>query len=419
MRRLLATAVLSVACFGVAPAAADGTDSTAVAGNGSLTVENLAADALIVTGRAGLVPAGTQRIGWAGETGAGHVDIAVAPGSSHSVFLHTVAGQVAATVVTDALRHPGVDRVGVRLVNLGDIVLRLDLPAATPVPPRSAGPFLAVAPATGVRVGVPGKKPFDAVAADAAPGSVLSVVAVEGRDGAVRTVVTAAGTNLVPPTEPIRTGDEGSAWGALVAVAVLCLMSVLFLRRGRPVAVVAMAGLALTGCGTAYPAVSSPSGAGRPAPASARAPAPSVAEPVTLVWRGKDIPVRPTGLRGGEVVTVDDNRQAGWYGQSAKPGAQGTALVIAHDRWGGAPAAFTDLGAARPGDQAVVDRADGSRVTFVVDRVATVARTVLPTRFPELFRPTAVGVARLVLVTCAAGPAEEANVVVELSAAIP
>jgi hypothetical protein len=138
--------------------------------------------------------------------------------------------------------------------------------------------------------------------------------------------------------------------------------------------------------------------------------------PVALGWRGRSIPVRETGVVAGSVITVDDTVHAGWYDWTARPGGQGTALVVAHDVWTGRPAAFHDLARAEPGDTALVDRADGSRVVFTVDRVSTVVRTELPAHFPALFRPTASGVARLVLITCTTGADPVRNVVVELSA---
>jgi hypothetical protein len=417
MLGMATTAALALVVLGAVPATAD-------PGNGALTVTNYAGGGLSVTGPTGRVPAGTHRIGWDG----GHVDVPVRPGESRSVFLHRAAGSVAAAVVTDELRHPGADRVGVRLVNLADETLRLALPGATAVPPGTAGAFVSVVPDAEVAVegvearrGEPGGTPRGGAAAapgmvfaNAAPGAALSVVAVVDRDGtlALHTTVSASGPDFVLPTEPIETGDRLAVTGgerpAVAGIGVLALLCLGGGARRRAIAVFAVATLALTGCAVAYSAEESPTES--PSVVSAQLP------PVSLGWRGRNIPVRKVGVLAGSVVTVDDTVHAGWYDWTAHPGGQGTALVVAHDAWAGRPAAFHDLAVALPGDDVLVDRVDGSRVVFVVDRVSTVVRTELPARFPELFRPTAPGVARLVLVTCVTGRDPAQNVVVELSA---
>jgi hypothetical protein len=427
MLAMVTMVALGLVFLSAVPASAD-------PGNGSLTVTNYAGGGLAVSGRTGLVPAGVHRIRWTG----GHVDVPVRPGESRSVFLHLgPEAVVAATVVTDELRHPGADRVGVRLVNLADETLRLALPGAAAVAPRTAGTFVPVAPDAEIGVrheedttrrggsevtprgGVTAS--LGAVFVNAAPGAAQSVVAVRGRDDVIRlhTVVTAAGPDFVLPTEPIETGGlRGTDDGRLAvtgherpAVAGLGVLALLCLSGGarrRAIAVFAAAALALTGCSVAYSA--------RDTPTESPAVLASVLPPVALGWRGRNIPVREVGVLAGSVITVDDTVHAGWYDWTAHPGGQGTALIVAHDVWADRPAAFRDLGAAKPGDSALVERSDGSRVAFVVDRVSTVVRTALPARFPELFRPTAAGVARLVLVTCTTGRDPVQNVVVELSA---
>jgi hypothetical protein len=411
MRRWLVLGTLALTLWGA------GVPADAATGNGSLTIANLVED-LTVTGDHGLVPAGRHRVAWHGEAGDGRVDVTVGTGESRSVFLYADATGVAATVLTDALVHPGKGRIGVRLVNLGQQAMRLDGVGA-PVAPGAAGPFHPVAPGTSVAVGLPGQAPFDHAEVDAEPGTAVSVIALGDQDGAVslHTVVTALGPNTALPTREIRTGDQARAptWAVLVIVAA----SLLAARGRRLVAMLVMTGLVLSGCTAATSGTETASTTALPTTPPSPEPRQLPAKPVRLLWHGRDIPVRTVDLdEQGGVTTVDDTLHAAWYNQSARPGAEGTALIIAHVSWGGRPAAFTDLATARPGEAVEVGLADHTTVTFTVDRIGTVPRVLLTERFAELFRPTAAGVSRLVLVTCTTGRQPVENVVVELSAGI-
>lgn len=69
----------------------------------------------------------------------------------------------------------------------------------------------------------------------------------------------------------------------------------------------------------------------------------------------------------------------GWYDGSPAPGRLGPAVLAAHVDWEGQPGAFYGLRELRGGDTVVIDRADGTVVTFVVDRVEEHPKGDFPT----------------------------------------
>ena len=69
----------------------------------------------------------------------------------------------------------------------------------------------------------------------------------------------------------------------------------------------------------------------------------------------------------------------GWYHGSPTPGQRGPAVLAGHVDWEGRPGAFYGLRELRSGDTVVVDRADGSVATFVVDRVEEHRKDDFPT----------------------------------------
>jgi hypothetical protein len=69
---------------------------------------------------------------------------------------------------------------------------------------------------------------------------------------------------------------------------------------------------------------------------------------------------------------------AGWFDQSPTPGELGPAVLAGHVDWGGEPGVFAGLPTLAAGDRVLVDRADGSTATFVVDRVGEYAKDEFP-----------------------------------------
>jgi hypothetical protein len=90
--------------------------------------------------------------------------------------------------------------------------------------------------------------------------------------------------------------------------------------------------------------------------------------------------VTPLGLADDSSMEVPRGaRPVGWFDQSPTPGQLGPAVLAGHVDWGGEPGTFSGLRTLSAGDRVLVDRADGSTATFVVDRVAEYAKDEFPT----------------------------------------
>jgi sortase (surface protein transpeptidase) len=83
--------------------------------------------------------------------------------------------------------------------------------------------------------------------------------------------------------------------------------------------------------------------------------------------------------RDGSMEVPPGAYPVGWYDGSPTPGQLGPAVLAGHVDWEGEPGAFSGLRELRPGDTVMIDRADGSVVTFRVDRVEGHAKDDFPT----------------------------------------
>ncbi|CAN5681234.1 hypothetical protein BH24ACT14_BH24ACT14_21080 [soil metagenome] len=115
-----------------------------------------------------------------------------------------------------------------------------------------------------------------------------------------------------------------------------------------------------------------------------------------------DVNERLVGLRvqaDGTLASPADFDDPGWYRDGVAPGDRGPAVIVGHvDSFDG-PAIFFKLSRLRPGDKARIRRADGTRVTFVVDRVERFAKDDFPTE--QVYGPTKRPELRLI--TCGGG----------------
>ena len=167
--------------------------------------------------------------------------------------------------------------------------------------------------------------------------------------------------------------------------------------------------LLVGGCGAAAPEPRLSPGAA----SASSAPAP-VAGPTAITIPSIDAhsTLVPLGLDAkGELAVppVDDPLQASWYagakpdvdGDEIQPGEIGSAVVAAHvdgvvDGKKGQPGLFFRLHELKPGDEILIDRADGTQIKFVVDRVETHSKNDFPTQ--AVYDPTPVPTLRLI--TC-------------------
>ena len=99
----------------------------------------------------------------------------------------------------------------------------------------------------------------------------------------------------------------------------------------------------------------------------------------------------------GAMQVPDDFGRAGWFAGGPAPGQVGPSVIAGHVDSHTGPAVFYRLRDLRPGNALLVDRADGTRLRFVVERASSFPKSGFPTA--AVFGP--VPSAALRLVTCA------------------
>ena len=172
-----------------------------------------------------------------------------------------------------------------------------------------------------------------------------------------------------PGTTRLHAGRVWAAASALLAAAGIAAVVVLPQDTGSP------ARLDVPLAADAAPVVPTPVPA--PAPAAPIVPAAAshllpASDPVRvqIPALGVTSKIMQLGLkRDGSMEVPPGAYPVGWYDGSATPGQLGSAVLAAHVDWKGEPGAFYGLRKLRAGDTILVDRADGTVVTFRVDRV--------------------------------------------------
>lgn len=197
---------------------------------------------------------------------------------------------------------------------------------------------------------------------------------------------------------PAPTGRGSNTKLVLAAVAVLALAVSLFGGNdssdpSRPQRA-APAPVSVSAPAAGNPAAgSAPTTVGRHLPRSAPVrlliPKISVDAPFTKLAIG------PTGQL--QPPPAADTNLVGWYADGASPGETGTSIIAGHVDTATSAAVFAELGELRKGDVFHVERADGSRATFVVDSAETFAKDDFPSR--RVYGDTAQAQVRLI--TCA------------------
>lgn len=117
--------------------------------------------------------------------------------------------------------------------------------------------------------------------------------------------------------------------------------------------------------------------------------APGVPEPrrLRIPALGVDTTLERLGQRRDQTVEVPrDWQRAGWYHRGPAPGELGSAVILGHVDSPSGPAVFTGLAGLRRGARILVERSDGSMVTFRVTRIATYPRANFPVQ--EVYLPT-------------------------------
>jgi sortase (surface protein transpeptidase) len=179
-------------------------------------------------------------------------------------------------------------------------------------------------------------------------------------------------------------------------------------RRVLPLARGLLAGTAVLAGAVALlsPAAPAPTASG--APPTATAPAPVVVEPGADETTAAPVRVRVPAIgvdsellrlgtdATGALVPPDDPARAGWFAQGTVPGDVGPAVVAGHVDSVDGPAVFSRLRDLAPGEEVLVDRADGTTVRFTVTELGRYPKEDFPTE--AVYGPTTR--AELRLVTC-------------------
>lgn len=112
---------------------------------------------------------------------------------------------------------------------------------------------------------------------------------------------------------------------------------------------------------------------------------------------GVSAAVDPMGLNSDETMEVPtDFARAGYYTGHPTPGEVGPAILVGHVDNRRGPAVFYRLRELQPGAEVTVERGDGSRVVFLVERSKQVSKDSFPT--DEVYGPTPEPTLRLI--TC-------------------
>lgn len=109
----------------------------------------------------------------------------------------------------------------------------------------------------------------------------------------------------------------------------------------------------------------------------------NAADPVRVEVPSVDISAHVGSLgltQAGALDTPDDFSKAGWWAAGPEPGERGPAVITAHVDSQAGPAAFYTLADASPGDEVLVERADGSSATFVIDSMGQYPKDDFPTQ---------------------------------------
>ena len=99
----------------------------------------------------------------------------------------------------------------------------------------------------------------------------------------------------------------------------------------------------------------------------------------------------------GAMAVPADFGRAGWFAEGPAPGQVGPAVIAGHVDSRTGPAVFYRLRELRPGQAVLVERADGTRLRFVVEQARSYPKASFPTA--DVFGP--VPSAALRLITCA------------------
>lgn len=124
-----------------------------------------------------------------------------------------------------------------------------------------------------------------------------------------------------------------------------------------------------------------------------------VPEPVTVLIPsiGVDTSLEELKVDGAGVLEPPTRAdKAGWFAKGIAPGDAGPAVIAGHVDSKTGPGVFFRLPELRPGAEVLVEREDGSKLTFVVNHTYSTEKAAFPTA--AVYAPTPLSELRLV--TC-------------------
>ncbi|MCX2947343.1 class F sortase [Lentzea sp. NEAU-D7] len=124
-----------------------------------------------------------------------------------------------------------------------------------------------------------------------------------------------------------------------------------------------------------------------------------VPEPVTVLIPSIGVETTLEALEvdsAGVLEPPTRSDKAGWYAKGIAPGDAGPAVIAGHVDSKTGPGVFYRLPELRPGAEVLVEREDGSKLTFVVNGTRTTEKSAFPTAL--VYGPTPLSELRLV--TC-------------------
>ena len=140
-------------------------------------------------------------------------------------------------------------------------------------------------------------------------------------------------------------------------------------------------------------------GAGRQIALASGGPVRAAAVPVRvrIPAIGVDSPLAMLDVDdAGTLVPPADFARAGWFAAGTVPGEVGPSVIAGHVDSRDGPAVFFRLGELAPGNEILVERADGTTVRFTVSRTDRYPKDAFPTT--DIYGPTPR--AELRLITC-------------------
>jgi sortase (surface protein transpeptidase) len=163
-------------------------------------------------------------------------------------------------------------------------------------------------------------------------------------------------------------------------------MRIIPVRGGRGARIATAVAAIAVGCVTACTATSDLPARERPVPTAVPVvPAAAIEEAadpvrVRIPAVGVDASVVPLEVDpNGVLPPPPTNEEAGWWRSGPEPGEAGPAVVVGHVDSRAGPAVFFRLRQLVPGDEVIVEQADGGVARFVVQRTERHAKDAFPT----------------------------------------